>query len=271
MHAGTANYDMPVHPIAYAYPSYDVNVMPLVLTQLEYYFSIDNLCKDVFLRKHMDSQGFVFINVIAGFKRMQHLTLDLEVIRAACDESRHVNFVVGEDGLERVRRLEGWRHWILPMEDRDESVTRGFPYNNRMMPFATSPSVYSPQTAESHFGNYPNGNHVSHMGNEGANGITYRSESQLSAAVPEFSPAGTFGLPNGFDTSVHSTGIDGVASSIGFTTSKSVSSESFDQSHLSQPLVNGSHDALSSADKIRDDHLKTQPNGIEAGHTEAER
>ena len=42
------------------------SVLAMVTMQLEYYFSIDNLCKDVYLRKHMDSQGFVFLSFIVA-------------------------------------------------------------------------------------------------------------------------------------------------------------------------------------------------------------
>ena len=37
----------------------------MVLNQCEYYFSIENLCKDLFLRKHMDSEGFVNLPILA--------------------------------------------------------------------------------------------------------------------------------------------------------------------------------------------------------------
>lgn len=38
--------------------------------QLEFYFSTDNLCKDFFLRKHMDNDGWVSLELIATFKRV---------------------------------------------------------------------------------------------------------------------------------------------------------------------------------------------------------
>ncbi|OCK78937.1 hypothetical protein K432DRAFT_279072, partial [Lepidopterella palustris CBS 459.81] len=44
----------------------------------EYYFSVDNLCKDMFLRKRMDSKGFVLLSVIAEFNRIKQLTPDIE-------------------------------------------------------------------------------------------------------------------------------------------------------------------------------------------------
>lgn len=87
----------------------------------EYYFSLENMCKDMFLRKHMDSKGFVFLNVIADFNRIKHLTTDLELIKLVCFQSRAIEFRVGRDGKDRLRAREGWEQWILPMAERDPS------------------------------------------------------------------------------------------------------------------------------------------------------
>lgn len=88
----------------------------------EYYFSVDNLCKDMFLRKHMDSQGFVFLTVIADFNRIKQLTTDLELIRSVCYQSQSIEYKIGADGRDRLRRRDGWEMWILPIKDRDVSA-----------------------------------------------------------------------------------------------------------------------------------------------------
>lgn len=46
----------------------------------EYYFSLHNLERDFFLRRKMDAQGFLPISLIAGFHRVQALTMDLSLI-----------------------------------------------------------------------------------------------------------------------------------------------------------------------------------------------
>lgn len=46
----------------------------------EYYFSIENLERDFFLRRKMDEQGFLPISLIAGFHRVQALTTNLSLI-----------------------------------------------------------------------------------------------------------------------------------------------------------------------------------------------
>ncbi|CCE86627.1 Piso0_005127 [Millerozyma farinosa CBS 7064] len=39
--------------------------------QVDYYFSLENLIKDIFLRKNMDEQGWVPLNLILNFKRVK--------------------------------------------------------------------------------------------------------------------------------------------------------------------------------------------------------
>ena len=46
----------------------------------EYYFSVENLERDFFLRRKMDEQGFLPISLIAGFHRVQALTTNLNLI-----------------------------------------------------------------------------------------------------------------------------------------------------------------------------------------------
>lgn len=46
----------------------------------EYYFSVDNLERDFFLRRKMDTEGFLPITLIASFHRVQALTTDVGLI-----------------------------------------------------------------------------------------------------------------------------------------------------------------------------------------------
>ncbi|KAI9884374.1 MAG: hypothetical protein M1823_003828 [Watsoniomyces obsoletus] len=94
----------------------------MVSLQMEYYFSVDNLCKDLYLRKHMDADGFVFLTVIANFNRIRRLTLDMDLIRYACMISPSIELYNGTDGIRRIRRRHGWETWVLAPADRDPSV-----------------------------------------------------------------------------------------------------------------------------------------------------
>ncbi|KIW91290.1 uncharacterized protein Z519_08186 [Cladophialophora bantiana CBS 173.52] len=108
-------------------------LLSMVMTQIEYYFSIDNLCKDLFLRKHMDGQGYVPLSVIANFKRIKTLTEDnmtMDNLRYVCQQVKSVEFLPGTDGDDRLRRREGWRDFVLPVEERFESARNEGPLHN---------------------------------------------------------------------------------------------------------------------------------------------
>ncbi|KAL8863058.1 MAG: hypothetical protein Q9178_000431 [Gyalolechia marmorata] len=104
-----------------------VSIFGMVSMQMEYYFSVDNLCKDLYLRKHMDSQGFVFLSVLAKFNRIRQLTQDLELIRYVCLNSPQIEFRTGSDGHDRLRKREGWQQWTLGIEDRDPTAQNDGP------------------------------------------------------------------------------------------------------------------------------------------------
>ncbi|KAF2002896.1 hypothetical protein P154DRAFT_125714 [Amniculicola lignicola CBS 123094] len=122
----TYGYDysmmQPMSAVPYT-PFVDQNTLcDMVKMQLEYYFSVENLCKDIFLRKQMDSKGFVYLNVIAEFNRIKQLTTDIELIKHVCFHSNIIDFRVGGDGRDRLRRGEGWEQWVLSKAERDPSA-----------------------------------------------------------------------------------------------------------------------------------------------------
>ncbi|KAF2401349.1 hypothetical protein EJ06DRAFT_475206 [Trichodelitschia bisporula] len=120
------------------------SVMGMVSTQLEYYFSVDNLCKDIYLRKHMDSQGFVLLSVIADFNRVKSLTSDIELIKHVCQQSPNLEHRIGADGQDRLRTREGWEKWPLPMADRDPSAQNAGPEVLHMPPIP-QPQGFDPR------------------------------------------------------------------------------------------------------------------------------
>ncbi|SMY20234.1 unnamed protein product [Zymoseptoria tritici ST99CH_1A5] len=123
-HPGMYEYPngMPMHPMPYN-PMIDQQYLwDMVSNQLEYYFSLDNLLKDMFLRKNMDSQGFVFLDVIASFNRMKQLTTDKDLIKTVCLKADVIEIRVGDDGKDRLRRREGWEQFVLPMDQREEGA-----------------------------------------------------------------------------------------------------------------------------------------------------
>ena len=178
----------------------------------EYYFSVDNLCKDMFLRKHMDSQGFVFLSVLAKFNRIKQLTPDTELIKYVCLNSPIMEFRQGIDGVDRLRKREGWQQWVLNIEDRDPTAQNDglTPAQQPSMPHLSMADV--PYGYEDRQGNLSRFNGTGPRPEDGqyqphndvtssfvpaapsvmTNGnITDVSVTQtpLSAAVPEFAPA----------------------------------------------------------------------------------
>jgi len=96
------------------------SLLVLIKQQLEYFFSEDNLPKDVFLLKQIEKdktkEGFVSLKVIAGFPNMKKLTHDLGAIREAAEGSEHV--ILSSDGLSVKRKIP----LVLP-EDTTEKRT----------------------------------------------------------------------------------------------------------------------------------------------------
>ncbi len=115
-------------------------VLSMVMTQIEYYFSIDNLCKDLYLRKNMDSQGFVPLSVIANFKRIKTLTdeaMSMDNLRYVCQQVKSVDYYRGEDGKDRLRRRDGWEDFVLEKHER-------FPTAQNDGPAVPSQAQYMP-------------------------------------------------------------------------------------------------------------------------------
>ncbi|KAH7292292.1 hypothetical protein KP509_29G060800 [Ceratopteris richardii] len=82
----------------------------MILNQVEYYFSVQNLCKDVFLRMHMDDEGFVPVSVIAQFNRIRTLSTIPMVILEALQHSDVIE--VQHDKIRRRNDRGKWR--LLP-------------------------------------------------------------------------------------------------------------------------------------------------------------
>ena len=233
--SGPAEYQMQPYTFSAFNPYMDADLLHGLTLQVDYYFSLDNLVKDVFLRRKMNDQGFVPLSVIAKFKRMSELAPSVDFIRAACEQSENLDYVVDQEQNEWVRSRYLWNSFLLPHDDRDEEARKPGP-DLRTVLFRSTQRPY--QAAYMHpmmNGTYPamqqqvmyaqaaypvNGNEVMYQQQQqqhengvhaeytspisgssvaaGAElkGRAHRSgESQLSAAVPDFSPGGQSGAP----------------------------------------------------------------------------
>lgn len=66
-----------------------------IRNQIEYYFSEENLVKDFYMRRRMDSKGYVPLTLVAGFHRVQSLTMDFQTVFEAIDESDKLEVLDG--------------------------------------------------------------------------------------------------------------------------------------------------------------------------------
>ncbi|KAF3818642.1 hypothetical protein GH733_012059, partial [Mirounga leonina] len=62
------------------YPVEEALLKEYIKRQIEYYFSIENLERDFFLRRKMDKQGFLPISLIAGFHRALKDSTEVEIV-----------------------------------------------------------------------------------------------------------------------------------------------------------------------------------------------
>ncbi|KAH6685230.1 La domain-containing protein [Plectosphaerella plurivora] len=167
-------------------------VKALLTQQVEYYFSLDNLCKDDYLRTFMDSQGFVPLSLVRSFQRVSKLCGDnLALLRAACADMTLVDLCMSPDGIERLRSRQHPVAFVLPLERRQESARNPGPesyyicnldqYHNQMA-MGMMGVPYGAPAPYMNGGGFDDGS--AHMnGSQSSDG-----NGQLSAAVPEFQP-----------------------------------------------------------------------------------
>ncbi|KAA0200069.1 putative lupus la ribonucleoprotein [Fasciolopsis buskii] len=87
-----------------------IHIRHQILHQVEFYFSADNLARDVFLRQQMDQDGWVAVSVIAKFNRVATLSSDLEEIITAIRASPLLDVDVPN---ARVRCKDRPTMWVL--------------------------------------------------------------------------------------------------------------------------------------------------------------
>ncbi|EHA57993.1 hypothetical protein MGG_05706 [Pyricularia oryzae 70-15] len=208
-------YSMQAYPPVYPAPHYgDELIVQGLKAQIEFYLSLDNLAGDLYLRQRMDSQGFVRLTTIAGFRRVESLSPRFDFIQAACAQSQEIDYVTGDDGTERVRSRHDMTPYILEYSRRAEegksngpaSViyhnidrhTHPIPYGNGYPHhmYTSSPTNYHTEfpnasansAVDPHaYSMYPvNGSQYGH--GPVMNGHYPVNGHQLSATVPDFSP-----------------------------------------------------------------------------------
>ncbi|NWR76477.1 LARP6 protein, partial [Centropus unirufus] len=82
----------------------DPQLVRRIVSQVEFYFSDENLAKDAFLLKHVqkNKMGFVSIKLVTSFKKVKYLTRDWRLTLYALQFSHHLE--VNEEGTKVRRR-----------------------------------------------------------------------------------------------------------------------------------------------------------------------
>ena len=91
-------------------------ILSAVKQQVEYYFSVENLCRDLFLRSKMDpEEGWIALSVIASFNRIRMMTPDPNMIYEALVGSKTVE--ISADN-EKIRKMGDWSAWLLDADGK---------------------------------------------------------------------------------------------------------------------------------------------------------
>lgn len=98
----------PISPNAMFFHGPDPQLYPMIVSQIEYYFSSENLIKDTFLRQNMNEEGWVPVRLIASFSKVQRLTENIQTILDALQSS-----TVVEVKGDTVRRRNDYDRWII--------------------------------------------------------------------------------------------------------------------------------------------------------------
>jgi len=97
----------PPSTVYYPIPLEGESLKEAIQKQVEYYFSVENLCKDMYLRKQMDEEGWVPLSVISQFHRLLSLTTDAKLLAESIEGSALL-----ESKEDKIRRKDDWKTWI---------------------------------------------------------------------------------------------------------------------------------------------------------------
>ncbi|CAH6722061.1 hypothetical protein CLIB1444_08S00958 [[Candida] jaroonii] len=93
--------------------------------QLDYYFSLENLIKDIYLRKNFDNEGWINLSTILNFKRVQIIINNIKSLNLNKDlDTLIINSLNGCSNIEienndnelntiKLRVKENYKQWIL--------------------------------------------------------------------------------------------------------------------------------------------------------------
>ncbi|KAL3667728.1 hypothetical protein V7S43_007281 [Phytophthora oleae] len=89
--------------------------------QIEFYFTSDNLVRDIFLRQHMDVDGYVPLAFVGSFQAVYSVHQDYDSLLEAMKDSETIEL---DEENEKIRLREGWQTWVWPNADGGYGVPR---------------------------------------------------------------------------------------------------------------------------------------------------
>ena len=92
---------------------------PMLCSQIEHYFSTENLVRDIYLRQRMDVEGYVPCAMLFDFPRVQAMCYSIDYLMAACANSKLIQV---DSQNEKVRLRNGWDKWLYPAPDGQMGV-----------------------------------------------------------------------------------------------------------------------------------------------------
>ncbi|OMJ23024.1 La-related protein 1 [Smittium culicis] len=118
--------------------------------QIEYYFSIENLLKDMFFRAKMDSNGYVPLDVIASFNRIKSISSDISFIASSVENSDVVSL---DESKSSVRKSSDWDKFLppslFPQPNQPQTLISASEINQHFLSHPPSNSLDSAQKDQS--------------------------------------------------------------------------------------------------------------------------
>jgi len=84
------------------------------IAQIEYYFTVENLCRDTFLKQHFDIDGYVPLAFVCQFQMVAATMADYSLIVELIQKSEFLEY---DTNNETIRLRDGWKNWLFPNAD----------------------------------------------------------------------------------------------------------------------------------------------------------
>ncbi|CAI5725180.1 unnamed protein product [Peronospora destructor] len=90
-------------------------------SQIEFYFTSDNLVRDIFMRQHMDVDGYVPLAFVGSFQAVYSAHQDYQSLLESMKRSKTIEL---DEQNEKIRLREGWEKWVWPNANGGYGVPR---------------------------------------------------------------------------------------------------------------------------------------------------